>query len=294
MGTTTQVWTTRRLIAWLSEAFAGKGLPAPRLSAEILVSHVLGCDRLRLAMDADRPASAEERERLRALAGRALKHEPIQYLVGEWWFFGLPLKVDRRVLIPRPETEVIVEEVLQHARSSPGEVLVADVGTGSGCIAIAIAKHRKDARVIAVDASREALDVARENAARHGVSERVEFVEGDLLRPLVERGLAGRMHYLCSNPPYVPDEEWAAVASNVRDYEPEMALRGGADGLRFVRPVLEGAAELLRPGGMVLVEVAESRAGEARGIAERAGLVDVRVLKDHEGRERVVRGIKGD
>lgn len=246
-------------------------------------------------MEADRPASAEERERLRALAGRALKHEPIQYLVGEWWFFGLPFKVDRRVLIPRPETEVIVEEVLQHARRAAGEVLAADVGTGSGCIAIAIAKHRKGARVIAVDASSEALEVARENAARHGVSDRVEFVEGDLLRPLMARGdVRGRVRYLCSNPPYIPDDEWAAVAENVKRYEPEKALRGGADGLKFVRLVLEGARELLCEGGLVLVEVAEARAGEARRIAEGAGLVGVRVLKDHEGRERVVRGVRGE
>src|SRR5689334_4295009 len=149
MSTThVKAWTTRTLLSWMQEAFARKELDSPRLMAELLLSHVLGCDRLRLYMDADRPASPLERDRLRELVGRALKNEPVQYLVGEAWFYGLPLHVSPAVLIPRPSTEVIVEQVLLHARAEPGfggktgeGVRFVDVCTGSGCIAIALLKN---------------------------------------------------------------------------------------------------------------------------------------------------------
>lgn len=277
----------------MSGAFRAAGIDSPKLAAEVLLSHVLGCDRLRLAMESDRPASEDERARLRGLAARAIKHEPIQYLVGQWWFFGLPFSLDPRVLIPRPATETIVEHVLQHARANhPSDLQeplrVADVATGSGAIAIAIAHNRKDAQVLASDISPGALEVAAINAQRHEVDSRVEFVPGDLLEPIIPRGADG-FHYLLSNPPYIPDHEWDAVLPNVRDHEPHAALRGGADGLRFVRPILEQAHTLLRPGGLVLVEVAESTADNALAIAAgNRALRDPRVLKDFENRPRVV------
>lgn len=302
-------WTTRRLLAWMNEAFTKRGLDSPRLCAEILLSTVLGCDRLRLYMETDRPASPAEREQLRDLARRALDHEPIQYLTGEAWFFALPFKADRRALIPRPSTEMIVEHLLQDRRrraqapgsgdqgpgtgdpkeaSEPGArlpVRIADVCTGSGCIAVALAKNIPDASIVATDLSRDALALARENAARHGVEGRIEFVEGDLLAPLAGRGA---FDWIVSNPPYIPDHEWDAVEPNVKDHEPHLALRGGTDGLGLVRPVLEGSGALLSPGGGLLVEVAACTAGDAAAIAARAGLEGVRVLKDHEGLDRVI------
>jgi release factor glutamine methyltransferase len=291
-----QTWTTRRLLAWMTEAFAKKGLDSPRLQAELLTAHVIGCERLRLYMDADRPASEVERQRLRDLVGRALAHEPVQYLVGEAWFFSLPFHVDRR-----PATETIVEHVLQHARVDPGfggrageGVLLADVCTGSGCIAVALLKNLSQARAVATDLAADALEVARQNAARHGVLDRLDLVQGDLLQPLREfpatRG-DGQLHYLVSNPPYIPDGEWEAVAPNVKDYEPESALRGGADGLRFVRPLIEEGPLLLRPGGQMLLEVAESTA-DAACLLMRAheAIEHAEVLQDFEGRARVVLG----
>ena len=288
----------------MGAAFTKKGLDSPRLLAELLMAHVLGCDRLRLYMETDRPASPLERESLRDLVGRALKHEPVQYLVGEAWFFGLPFKVDRRVLIPRPCTETIVEHVLQHYRAThgPGQAdsgakgtgfLIADVCTGSGAIAVALLKHLPGARGVATDISAEALDVARENASRHGVTDRVDFLRGDLLTPL--RAFAptagdGCLDYLVSNPPYIPDDEWPGkVDANVRDHEPEIALRGGEDGLRLVRPLLTDGPLSVKSGGLVLVEVADSRAAGALAIAQANPLLrDARILKDHEGLERVV------
>lgn len=286
----------------MQQAFHAKGLDSPRLLGEMLLSHVIGCERLKLYTDPDRPASPLERDLLRDLAGRALKHEPVQYLVGEAWFFGLPFKVDPRVLIPRPATETIVEEVLQHARATRGEagskgqgVLIADVCTGSGCIAIALLKRLPEARAVASDISDPALEVARENAIRHGVQERLDLLAGDLLSPLVEHPATrgpGHIDYLVANPPYIPDDEWAAVPPNVREYEPERALRGGPDGLDFVRRLLTedgGAPRLLKPGGLMLIEVADSRAEAAAGLLR--GLRDeddVRVLRDFEGLPRIV------
>jgi release factor glutamine methyltransferase len=283
----------------MQEAFAKKDLDSPRLLAELLMSHVVGCERLKLYMDPDRPTSPLERDTLRNLVARALKHEPVQYLVGEAWFFGLPFHVDRRVLIPRPATETMVEEVLQNNRARHGPsatkgegLLIADVCAGSGCIGIAILKNLAAARVVATELSPDAVEVARGNAIRHGVLDRLDILTGDLLAPLLDypatRG-AGALDYLVSNPPYIPDDEWAAVPPNVKDHEPHTALRGGADGLDYVRRLLESGPTLIKQNGLLLVEVADSRAEQARVlVGAHEHLADVRVLKDFEGLPRVV------
>lgn len=302
--TTPKRWTTRQLLAWMNEAFTQKGIDSPRLSAELLLAHVLGCDRLRLYMDVDRPANEIERSTLRDLVKRALAHEPVQYLTGEAWFFGLQLSVDPRVLIPRPSTETIVEAVLHHCRSRPGfggktgeGVLIADVCTGSGCVALALARNLPGARVVATDISAPALEVAHANAARLGLAERIEFIEGDLLAALGAHATAGNarsLSFLVSNPPYIPDDEWEAVEPNVKDHEPTLALRGGMDGLALVRPLLTEGPALVREEGLVLVEVASSRAREALAIARsvpRVAIADV--MQDSDGLERVVRQTLG-
>jgi release factor glutamine methyltransferase len=294
-------WTTRRLLDWMTKAFREKDLDSPRLLAELLLAHVAGCDRLALYTHADRPASDAERERLRALVGRALKHEPVQYLVGEGWFFSLPFTVDPRVLVPRPATETIVEHALQRIRRDcaslacgpDGEGLTfADVCTGSGCIAVALLKNLPMARGVASDVSPDALEVARLNAQRHGVLDRLTLFEGNLLEPIAAHATGG-LQFVVSNPPYIPDREWAEVETNVKGFEPTIALRGGADGLDFVRPLIAGAPGLLRSSGELLIETAASTAQEASGLARSSGeFEDVRVLKDFEGFERVVAATK--
>lgn len=298
-----EVWTTRRLLNWIGEAFTRKGLESPRLQAELLLAHVIGCERLRLYMDADRPASPLEREKLRDLVARALGHEPVQYLVGESWFFSLPFHVDRRVLIPRPATETIVGHVLQHARVEPGfggktgeGVLIADIGTGSGCIAVSLLKNLPGARAVATDASGIAIDVAHKNAQRHGVLDRIDFLTGNLLEPLAEfpaTRAKGSLHYLVSNPPYIPDHEWEAVPPNVKNFEPSTALRGGEDGLEFVRPLIQQGPAYVRPGGLILIEVADSTAGAALELMKAQPEVEkAQILEDFEGLPRVVVGRK--
>ncbi|MDX2130898.1 MAG: peptide chain release factor N(5)-glutamine methyltransferase [Planctomycetota bacterium] len=299
------VWTTRRLLAWMGDAFTKKGLDSPRLMAEMLLGHVLGVERLRLYTDPDRPASPLERATLRDLAARALRHEPVQYLTGEAWFFGLPFHTDRRVLIPRPSTETIVEEVLQHHRARHGAanadgagVYIADICTGSGCIAITLLKHLAGARAIATDISADALEVAHDNARRHGVLDRIDLVQGDLLEPLERHPVAraqGAFDYLLANPPYIPDDEWPdKVGRNVRDHEPHLALRGGPDGLDLVRPIVAGAPRFLKPGGLLMVEVGDARAAQAAELVASTPLLEsVRTVHDIDALPRVVIAARG-
>ncbi len=290
------VWTTRALLDWMARAFGQREIDSPRLCAEMLLSHVIGCDRLRLYMEADRPATPIERDLLRSLVSRALAHEPVQYLVNEGWFFSLAFHVDRRVLVPRPSTETILEHALQTLRAEPslapaGRAAIADVCTGSGAIAVALLKNLPGARAIACDISPEALEVAGLNAARHGVTDRIDLVRGDLLEPIRARpgGAGAGLHLLVSNPPYIPDDEWEAVAANVRDFEPELALRGGADGLKFVRPLIEQAPMLLATGGILMIEIASSSAHEALALARACPeLRDAGILEDFQGLPRVL------
>ncbi|HVZ94865.1 MAG TPA: peptide chain release factor N(5)-glutamine methyltransferase [Phycisphaerales bacterium] len=290
-----ETWTTRQLLAWIVKALAERRIDSPRICAELLISHVLGCDRLHLYMHADRPASPGERERLRTLVSRALAHEPVQYLVGESWFFSLPFSVDARVLIPRPSTETIVEHVIRAAKHDPryGEEgpLIADICTGSGCVAVSLLVNLPNARAIATDISQDALDVARANAARHEVDARIDFRQGDLLAPLISSPNSS-FDVVLSNPPYIPDHEWEApgmVGRNVKGREPEIALRGGPDGLRFITPLINDAPMLLRPGGTLMVEVATSTADAVLALARAQPLLTgAAILPDFEGLPRVL------
>jgi len=280
-------WTTRRLLAWTTDFFTQRGIDSPRLSAEMLLAHVLGVTRIKLYMDADRPASELERAAFRELVERAAKHEPVDYLVGEAPFFSLLFKVTPAVLIPRPSTEALVEHIMQHARRTPGfnSPLIADVCTGSGCIAIALVKNIPNSRAIACDISPAALAVAQANAQRHSVTDRIDFREGNLLEPL--SGMKPR--YLVSNPPYISAAEWTAVAANVKDYEPVLALRGGTDGLDYLRPIIAQAARVLDRPGQLVLEIAAAQKATVLELAHATpGLTNPRILADHEGLPRVL------
>lgn len=283
-------WTTTRLLGWTAEAFAKAGLDQPRLSAEMLMAHVLGVKRLSLYMDPDRPATDLERAAFRSLVERALRHEPVEYLTGVCPFFSMVVKVSPAVLIPRPSTEAVLEHVLQHARRTPGfaEPSAVDVGTGSGVIALALAQQWKraglDYRVTATDLSPEALAIAKENAQTLGLAEEITFRSGDLLEPV----RADRFQYVISNPPYIPDDEWDEVPENVKGYEPELALRGGVDGLDAVRRLIEDAPSVLAQPGQLVIELASQTAESAAALAEARGFQHVAVLPDHEKKPRVL------
>lgn len=286
-ATNKQTWTTRQLLAWTTKHLGQKGIDSPRLSTEMLLSHVLGVDRLKLYMDPDRPASELERATFRELVERAVAHEPVDYLVGKSPFFSMMLEVNPDVLIPRPSTETLVQHVIQHARRTPGfhSPRIADVGTGSGAIAIALAKHIPHSHIVATDISESALETARKNAKSLGVDDRIEFRLGDLLEPLA----GGRFSYLVSNPPYIGDDEWRDVESNVKDYEPELALRGGHDGLRDLRVLIEKGRPLLNNPGQLVLEAAASHKSQLIKLAKDAAVWDnPHVLADHEHLPRVL------
>lgn len=283
-------WTTQRLLQWTTKAFEQKGIDSPRVCAEMLLAHVLDQPRLKLYMDPQRPASDLERAAYRELVERALNDEPVDYLVGQAPFFSMMLKVSPVVLVPRPSTETLVEHILQHCRRTPGfnNPRVADVGTGSGAIAIALAKQfdktGSDAVVIATDISEDALEIAKENARQHNVHDRIEFRLGNLLEPLKGE----RFTYLASNPPYIPDHEWEGVEPNVKDHEPTLALRGGADGLDLIRPLIAQAKDHLADPGQLVIEIAACQKQEVIDLAKQSGLRHPSVLVDHEKLPRVL------
>lgn len=263
-----------------------KGVESPRVVAEKLMSHVFECERLRLYMEADRPALPPELAELRSLVARAGRHEPLQFLFGKETFFLREFAVAPVTLIPRPSTETLVEFILHtfKTRDRQHPWRLADIGTGSGCIAVSLALGLPSAVIVATDVDEAVLDLARENAARHGVSERLEFRLGSLLEPLGD----DLFDAIASNPPYIPDDEWEQVALNVKDYEPARALRGGPDGLRFVGPLVEHAAGRLDEDGFLAVEIAASTAEAVQARLRPETWRSHRILKDHEGLERVL------
>lgn len=283
-----QPWTVRRVLEWTSGFFARKAVDAPRLSAELLLAHVLELPRIRLYTDYDRELPAALLERFRELVRRAGEHEPIAYLTGRAQFFNLNLVVTPDVLIPRPDTETLVENAIQFARHTVGleSPRVLDLCTGSGCIAIAVATGLKTATVVATDVSEAALAVAAGNAHKAGVNGRITFLHGDLFDALPD---AGPFDLVLANPPYIATGKIAGLDRNVRDFEPRVALDGGPDGLQFVRRIAAGAGKHLSPGGRLYVEIAFDQGQAARGIASGEDtLDDVRVLKDNAGHDRVL------
>ncbi|QZZ52575.1 peptide chain release factor N(5)-glutamine methyltransferase [Myxococcus xanthus] len=278
-------WTIRRVLTWTTQHFEKRQVDAPRLTAEILLSHVLKLSRVRLYVDLDRPLSKDELGAYRALIERRMAGEPTQYLTGVREFYNRPFKVDARVLIPRPETELLVEAALRMLpKDAPGRAL--DVCTGSGCIAISLAAERPQATVIATDLSPDACALARENAQAMGVADRVTVLQGDLFTPVP----AGeRFQVVVSNPPYIASGEIPGLSAEVRR-EPTLALDGGPDGLVAVRRVVTGARQWLEPGGLLALEIGEDQGPAVLELLRAAGYADARVEKDLERRERMAFG----
>ncbi len=272
-------WTPLKLLAWSQEWFAKKGVDAPRLTGELLLAHALRCDRIRLYLDFDKPLGEPELAAFRELVKRRADGEPTAYLVGKREFYGRPFRVTPAVLVPRPETELVVEAALA-ALPEGGSAL--DLCTGSGAIGVSLALEKKGARVVATDLSAGALAVAGENAAALGAS--VDFVEGDLFAPL---GAGQRFDVIVSNPPYVPSGELAGLSREVRR-EPTMALDGGPDGLALLRRIAAEAPRWLAPGGTLVLEMHESHAEPLPVICREAGFEKAEARKDLAGLWRYV------
>lgn len=269
-----------------AEHLDAKGVEDGRLDAELLLAHVLGVRRLDLYLQFERPLTDEEVAEYREAVRRRARREPLQYITGEAAFRELVLRVDPRVLIPRPETEVLVGEVLDWARpAAVAGLLALDIGTGSGAIALSLLREGPFAAVVATDVSAGALDVAAANASALGLAERLDLRSGSVWAPV---GDAERFDVIVANPPYVMDSAGATLMPEVRDHEPAGALYGGADGLEVVREIVAGARSHLRPGGLLALEIDPGQASTVTGLASAAGLTAPRVVVDLAGRERVV------
>jgi len=279
------VWTILRLMRWSGAYLEDKGIKRGRLDAEHLLAHALGMERLELYLQFDRPLSAAELDAFRPLLKRRAAREPLQYIVGRAAFRQLDLAVDRRVLIPRPETEELVEVVLKRAAGRT-EPVALDLGTGSGAIALSLAHEGRFRRVVATDASADALEVARANAAKVAGGERVEFRLGSFFEPIAE---GERFDVVVSNPPYVAERDASELQAEVRDFEPPAALFSGIDGLEALRVIARGAGAVLADGGLLALEVGEGQAGPVGDLLDGAGGFDgVEFHRDLAGRERIV------
>jgi release factor glutamine methyltransferase len=273
--------TVQEAVAASTEFLSRKGVPSPRVDAEHLVAHGLGISRLDLYLQYDRSLTEKEQAACRELVRRRGTREPLAYILGEWGFRRLTLKVDERALIPRPETELVVERCLLALEGTDAPVVI-DVGTGTGAIALAIADERPDAEVTAIDVSKDALGLASENAAHTGLANRVRIQRHD-----VSDGLPGGPYDLvASNPPYVEPDELEELQPEVRDWEPHAALVGHG----LTETIARAAQEALVPGGALVLEVAEGSARDVTEFLELLGYEDVVATADLAGRDRVVEG----
>lgn len=276
--------TVLEIIKRTTEFLAGKGIESPRLNAELLIGHALQRKRMQLYLEFERPLAEAELETIRPLVRRRAQHEPLQYIVGETDFFGLRLKVDRRALIPRPETEQLVEQVVALFAASEPPASVLDLGTGSGAIALALAKHFPMATVLAVDSSESALALARENAAITSLADRVQFQLSDWLAAISPR----EFDLIVSNPPYLSELETAQTALEVRGFEPSGALSAADDGIADLARIIHDSPRFLRPGGVLALETGISHHAKLAVLAQSAGYFRTEAKRDLAGRDRFV------
>lgn len=279
-----QIWTIGSILKWTEQYFGTRGIDSPRLDAEVLLSHVLGKERIYLYVHFDEPLEAPELAAYREYIKQRVARQPVAYIIGRREFMGLSFKVTPAVLVPQPDTEILVQAALDRLAAKPA-ARIADIGTGSGAIVLSLLYYRKELQASAVDISADALAVAAENAASLGVVERVMFCEGDLLAPLAGQQFAA----IVSNPPYIPTADIAGLAPEVRTAEPMGALDGGADGLVFYRRLVADAPALLASDGFLAMEVGIHEAAPVAALAQASGaFARTEVLKDLAGIERVV------
>jgi release factor glutamine methyltransferase len=281
-----RIWTIASLLEWSNDYFSRHAVDAPRLTAELLLGRVLGLRRIDLYLKFDMVLTVDELASYKALFRRRLGHEPLQYILGETEFMGLRLQVDRRVLIPRPETEVLVETVSAHATTIK-EPRILDIGTGSGNIPISLASRIPGAHIVSVDISEDALEVARSNCRLHGCESRVTLLRADILTAGPD-AFGPPFDIVVSNPPYISEQEFAEVEAEVRDHEPRMATTDDADGLTFHRAIIDRARSWLANGGWLALEVAYGQAPTVAAFCTGAGYGSVGIARDLSGIDRIV------
>jgi release factor glutamine methyltransferase len=286
----TKIWTILELITWGTGYLTEKNIDDARLNIELLLSHVLKLQRIQLYTKFDQPLTEQELAQFKSLLKRRLTNEPLQYILGETEFMGLRFSVDRSVLIPRPETELLVDQALlliKQRFASEEKINILDLGTGSGCIAVSLAVKLPHASVTAVEISEGALVTAAKNAERNGVTDRITFLNGDIVG-MARKTFSKSFHCIVSNPPYISQTEIALVAPEVKDYEPLNALTDNENGLKFYPEIAQIAKEALTADGFVGVEHAFDQSARVRAIFSEAGFSDEVIVKDYQGIDRHV------
>jgi release factor glutamine methyltransferase len=282
-----EVWTVKKILDWTVDYFTQKQVAEPRLSAEWLLAEVLNCRRIDLYLQFERILTAQERDLYREYVKRRANREPVQYILGETEFYGLPFKVTPSVLIPRPDTEILVDKVVEYLQTIPssGSLNLLDIGTGSGCIAIALAKHFPTLNIIAIDKSSDAIHIATQNAQLNGVAIKLQTTDFFELQPAGQK-----FDIIVSNPPYIAEADWPTLQVEVKQFEPSLALLAGKDGLDFYRKMIPQLNSIITPAGAVFLEVGYKQSAAVAAILEQQNF-NTTIYQDYAKVNRVVRGI---
>lgn len=285
--TNEKIWTIKRLLEWARIYLSEKGIPDARLNAELMLCATLNYkNRLDLYLHFDKPLTQTELDKFKELLKRRLNREPIQYILGETEFMGLKFKVDRRVLIPRPETELLVESVIDICNKFKKTVRILDIGTGSGNISVSLAKFIEDVKITAIDSSKNALEVARYNITRHNVAEKVELKFLNIFDSVPEDQI---FDVIVSNPPYVCKNDYGSLAEEIKHYEPKYAITDKSNGLSFHRRIAEVSRKLFKDFGWLFLEIAYNQKSDIEIILTKLGYFQIEFIRDYGGIDRVVK-----
>jgi release factor glutamine methyltransferase len=287
--TSNNAWTIQKLLNWVTEYLTSKGIESPRLSAELLLSHVLALKRIDLYTQFDKQVPQQQLNNLHDLVKRAGLHEPVAYLTGKTEFYSLELDITADCMIPRPETELLVQRAIELLRTRCGTQFVCDLCTGSGCIAVAIAKNFPDARITATDISDAALKIAARNVEKHQLKERVRLLCGDLFEPIIQQLDVSQFDLIVCNPPYVSTSEYENLNTNVKDYEPASALLAGEDGMDVYRRIIKKVDDFLKPDAALMLEIGYAQGPAVRELLEQTGVfTEIKIEKDYHDNDRIV------
>lgn len=274
-------WTIQKLLNWITEYFTSKGIDSPRFSAELLLSHVVTMTRIELYTQFDKLVTKQQLDMLHSLVKRAGQDEPIVYIIGKTEFYSLGLEINNNCLIPRPETELLVERGIEFLRTRTGDQLVCDLCTGSGCVAVAIAKNFENCEMIATDISEKALAVAVKNIEKHQLENRVKLKCGDLFEPIMNQSAEAKFDLIVCNPPYVSESEFEKLEKNVKEYEPKLALIADRNGLDIYHKIIEQCETFLKPGSAIMMEIGYAQGPAIKELLEKAGIfTEISIEKD--------------
>ena len=284
-----ETWTIQKLLNWVTQFLTDKGIDSPRLSAELLLSHVLGLKRIELYTQYNQAVGKQELDKLRELVKRAGQHEPIAYLVGKTEFYSMELNVTPDCMIPRPETELLVQRAIEFLRTRNGIQYVCDLCTGSGCIAVAIAKNFPNARILATDICDAALSVAATNVEKHQLQDKITLLSGDLFDPIIPQLDVCKFDLIVCNPPYVSSGEYEKLDKNVKNYEPRLALFAGEDGMDIYRRIIDKVDSYLKPDAVLILEIGYAQRPAIKELLKQTGIfTEIKIEKDLHNNDRIV------